>query len=175
MEDAIRYPIGRFRFPENVEPGIVPRWIGELASAPSKLRELVTGLSDGQLDTPYREGGWTIRQVVHHLPDSLMNAYVRVRLALTQEHPTIVAYNEADWAELPDARRGGIQASLAIFDGVTERLVALFNSLSSADLERTYYHPGYQKDYRLVEVLALYAWHGHHHCAHISGLIEREG
>lgn len=132
------------------------------------------GLRDAQLDTPYREGGWTVRQVAHHVPDSHMNAYVRFRLALTEERPTIKTYEEARWAELADAKTAPVEVSLALLEPLHERWVRLLRSLSAGDLARTFTHP--EHGVRTLEwMLFLYAWHGRHHTAHITELRKQKG
>src|SRR5262245_59851018 len=137
----LRYPIGTFQAPATIGPDVVAEWIGEIAAAPARFRDAVRGLDEKQLDTPYRPDGWTVRQLIHHVPDSHINSYVRFRLALTEDQPTVKPYNEAKWAELPDARTADIQLSLDLLDAVHLRWVALLRSLSPADLARTFYHP----------------------------------
>lgn len=169
-----RYPIGRFQFDADRAPELRAQWIEDLAQAPALLRQAVAGLNDRQLDTPYREGGWTVRQVVHHVADSHLNAYVRLRLALTEERPVIKPYSEKAWAELSDARTAPVDSSLALVEGLHQRWVALLRSLRPDDFARTFQHPetGEQSLDRLV---AFYAWHGKHHSAHIRSLRERMG
>lgn len=154
-------------------PGERAAWIRQMADAPAALRSAVAGLSDAQLDTPYREGGWTVRQVVHHLPDSHLNAYVRMKLALTEDHPTIKPYHEARWAELPDSR-APLEVSLALFERLHERWVLLWESLDQEQFARTLVHPEIGV-VRLDQMLASYAWHGRHHTAHITSLRARMG
>jgi uncharacterized damage-inducible protein DinB len=170
----LQYPIGRFAFPGQVPAGERTVFIQEIAQAPSDLRAAVAGLSGEQLDTPYRPGGWTVRQVVHHVPDSHMNSYVRFRLALTEDEPTIKPYEESRWAELADARTAPIEPSLALLEALHERWVLLLRSLSDADFARPFRHPE-MGVVRLDQNLALYAWHGRHHVAHIKSLRERMG
>ena len=169
-----RYPIGKFQAPAAITREAIAEWIGEIAATPAHFREAVRGLDDSQLDTPYRPGGWTVRQVIHHVPDSHINSYVRFRLALTEEQPTIKPYDEAKWAELPDARTGAVGPSLDLLDAVHLRWVALLRSLSAADLVRTYNHPE-SGIARLDATIGSYAWHGRHHAAHITGLRDRLG
>lgn len=169
-----RYPVGRFDFEAGVSDYELPRLIDQIADLPSRLRAAVEGLSDGQLDTPYREGGWTVRQVVHHVPDSHMNAYVRMRLALTEDEPTIRPYEEARWAELPDARTGPVEISLALLEGLHHRWVLLMRSLDPADFDRSLRHPELGV-MRLDTLVGMYAWHGRHHLAHVTGVRERMG
>jgi uncharacterized damage-inducible protein DinB len=170
----LQYPIGRFEFPREVSGEDRARFIQEIAETPANLRAAVTGLSAEQLDTPYRPGGWTVRQVVHHIPDSHMNSYVRFRLALTEDEPTIKPYDEARWAELPDSRTARIETSLALLESLHERWVLLLRSLSPTDLSRQFRHPELGV-VSLERNLALYAWHGRHHVAHITSLRERMG
>lgn len=169
-----RYPIGTLEFREPVTAAERANWIGAIGATPAKLRAAVAGLTQQQLDTPYRPGGWTVRQVVHHVPDSHLNAYIRCKLVLTEDHPTIKPYFEAKWAELPDSARP-IEGSLALLDTLHERWVALLRSLPAAAFQRTCYHPEYQIDMSLDRLAATYAWHGAHHVAHITELRRREG
>ncbi|HLI30711.1 MAG TPA: putative metal-dependent hydrolase, partial [Terriglobia bacterium] len=145
-----------------------------IEEVPARLRAAVKGLSDAQLDTPYREGGWTVRQVVHHLADSHMNSYVRFRLALTESEPTIKTYDQTRWAELRDARTAPVEPSLALLESLHKRWVLLLKSLEAADFSRTFRHPD-RGTMTLDQNLALYAWHGRHHVAHITSLRERMG
>lgn len=149
--------------------------MGEIAAAPDQLRAAVAGLSPAQLDTPYRPNGWTVRQVVHHLPDSHLNAYTRIKLALTEEEPTIKPYEEARWAELPDARTGPVELSLALLEFLHQRWLLLLRNLAAADFARQFRHPEHGRMFALDEALALYAWHGEHHVAHITSLRRRMG
>ena len=161
-----RYPIGQFVFPETFSPADRARSIERIAAVPAKLRATVRGLDDGQLDTPYRDGGWTVRQVVHHVPDSHLNAYIRFKLALTEDEPTIKPYDEARWAELADSR-APISVSLDLLDAVHHRWILLLRSFGTAEFARAYKHP----DMGVVPLdaaIALYAWHGAHHTAHLK-------
>ncbi len=170
----LRYPIGPFRFQGNMTAQDRREAIDALAEAPARLRAAVAGLSPQQLDTPYRPGGWTVRQVVHHLADSHMNSYVRFRLALTEEEPTLKPYDERRWAELSDARTAPIEISLALLESLHRRWVMLLRSLAPADFARRFRHPEHGL-MTLEKNLALYAWHGRHHVAHITSLRERMG
>lgn len=174
MTDDPKYPIGRFRFPAETDSTEHRDFINDISATPRLLRDAVAGLTDEQLDTPYREGGWTVRQVVHHLPDSHMNSYVRFRLALTEDVPTIGTYEEARWAELSDAKTAPIAFSLDLLETLHARWVMLLTSLSVADLQRAFIHPEHGR-LRLDQLLALYAWHGRHHVAHITSLRHRKG
>lgn len=170
----LRYPVGKFKFPESVSPDDRAKFIGEIAEAPFRLREAVKGLGEAELDTAYRPGGWTVRQVVHHVPDSHLNSYIRFRWALTEEEPTIKAYHEDRWAELPDARTAPVEVSLKLLESLHSRWVGLLRSLSEQDWKRSFRHPELGL-LRLEQNAALYAWHGRHHVAHIAGLRERMG
>ncbi len=169
----LRYPVGRFTPPAASAPGLRATQIETLRRLPERLREAVRGLSDAQLDTPYREGGWTVRQVVHHLADSHANSYVRFKLALTEDWPTIKPYDEAAWAKLADSQLP-IDNSLAFVEGLHGRWVALLNSLSGEDFQRGFLHPEIGRQ-TLAASLALYDWHARHHTAHITGLRQRQG
>lgn len=170
----LRYPIGRFKPEGTLTPARRSALIGTIAGTPETLREAVRGLSPGQLDTPYRPGGWTVRQVVHHLPDSHLNSYVRFKLALTEERPTIKPYEEDRWAELADTFNTPVEVSLVLLESLHVRWVNLLRSLPEADWQRTLLHPQ-NGEMTLDHVLGLYAWHGPHHVAQITALWERMG
>ena len=169
-----RYPIGKFVRPEKSTPQERAERIRQIAEAPAKLREAIRGLTPEQLAHPYREGGWTVRQVVHHVPDSHLNSYIRFKLAVTQEEPTINAYDEALWARLADADAAPVEPSLALLEALHSRWVIFLKSLSDEQFSRTYHHPE-QGRVTLDQTLALYAWHGRHHVAHITSLRGRLG
>ncbi|HYF91081.1 MAG TPA: putative metal-dependent hydrolase [Symbiobacteriaceae bacterium] len=168
----LRYPVGRFTFEGEVSEAHRKAWIDEVAAAPARLRAAVAGLTAAQLDTPYREGGWTVRQVVHHLADSDMNAYIRFKLALTETEPTVKPTDEGRWAELPDARSARVEISLELLEAVHERWVITLRAMSAVDFERAYMHPQNGRT-TLDKALALYAWHGRHHTAHITAVRNR--
>ena len=170
----MRYPIGRYAAPASIEENQRVAWIADLEALPGKLRQAVAGLSDDQLETAYRPGGWTVRQVVHHYADSHLNAYIRFRLALTEEVPTIKPYEEAIWAELPDAKAGPIEPSLSLLDGLHTRWALLLRSLSDAEFARSFNHPEMGQK-RLDWILGMYAWHSRHHLAQIRNLRKRQG
>lgn len=149
--------------------------IDAIARAPNEIRAAVRGLGDEQLDTPYRPGGWTVRQVVHHVPDSHMNAFIRFKLALTEEMPTIKPYDEAAWATLADAKETPIETSLTLTSALHERWVKLLRAMSPSDFGRKLNHPDWDAPLSLDAILALYAWHGPHHTAHITNLRQRMG
>ena len=175
-DQDLRFPIGPFDFAAQVDPNDAPRWIAEIAALPAELRSAVAGLGDAELDTPYRDGGWTVRQVVHHLPDSQLNGYVRLRLALTEDCPVIRPYDQALWAELPDACTAPVELSLDLLEAVIRRWVALLEILGPTELARTWQHPEEEGlELRIDTLLAIYAWHGRHHVAQIRALRERRG
>ncbi len=170
----LRYPIGPFKTEENMTPQRRSELIAAIASAPEKLRAAVAGLNDAQLDTHYREGGWTVRQVVHHVVDSHMNAYIRLKWTLTEDEPTIKAYEEQLWAELPEARTAPVEISLALLESLHRRWIMQWHALTPADFSRNWRHP--QHGLRSLDwLLQIYAWHGQHHTAHITALRERMG
>jgi hypothetical protein len=170
----LSYPIGKFHFDGPTTDEQRRKSIDEIAHAPSNLRSAIAGLSVQHLDTPYRPGGWTVRQVVHHVPDSHMNAYIRFKLALTEEEPTIKPYAEDRWAELADTGTTPVEVSLTMLDALHDRWVRLLRALKTDDWKRTFRHPELGA-MNLEKTLALYAWHGRHHVAHITSLREREG
>ena len=170
----LRYPIGKFQFPAAVSPAERDRHIAVLASAPAAYREAVRGLDDTQLDTPYREGGWTVRQVVHHVPDSHMNSYCRFKLALTEDEPSIKGYAEDLWAQLADGRSGPVNSSLNLLESLHLRWVVLLKSMTDKEFARSFRHSEHGL-VRLDTNLALYAWHSRHHEAHITALRRRMG
>jgi uncharacterized damage-inducible protein DinB len=172
--DDLRYPVGEFVVDSSVTDDKRAVWIRQIAQAPAAIRDAVRGLSDRQLDTPYRPGGWTVRQVLHHVPDSHMNAYCRYKFALTEDNPTIKAYDEAAWANVADTPRTPPEVSLALLDALHRRWVILLESMQSGDFARTLQHPE-KGSITLDWMLQLYAWHGRHHAAHITELRKREG
>lgn len=170
----LRYPVGKFVAPDHATDEQRRQFIDEIEATPARLRAAVAGLSDEQLDTPYRPDGWTVRQVVHHLPDSHLNSYTRFRLALTEDEPTIKPYYEDRWAELADARTAPPEVSLDLLETLHRRWVLLLRSLGPADFARSFRHPELGI-VTLEKSTALYAWHGRHHIAQITGLRERMG
>lgn len=168
----LRYPIGKFHYDASIDGAQRQTLIDEIAATPKNLKVAVSGLSEAQVHTPYREGGWSVRQVVHHLPDSHMNSYVRFKLALTEDEPTIKPYAEDRWAELSDSEATPIEVSLTLLDSLHDRWVRLLRSLSAEEWKRTFRHPALGV-MDLQKTLALYAWHGRHHVAHITSLRER--
>ncbi len=168
----LRYPIGTFHYEGPLTEDQKQKCLDDIEQTPAKLRAAVKGLSDRQLDTPYRPEGWTVRQLTHHVPDSHLNAYIRFKLALTEDEPTIKPYAEDRWAQLPDTQATPVEVSLLMLDSLHTRWMKLLRSLKPEDWKRTFRHP----ELGLVPLeknLALYAWHGRHHVAHITALRER--
>lgn len=173
MTDA-RYPIGKFQAPESYTAEYRAQCIATLAQAPARYRAAVAGWTAEQLDNPYREGGWTVRQLIHHVADSHLTIYYRVRFALTVDAPPVPDFDEVAWAELDDARSGPLEPSFALLDGVHARLCALLESLTPEQWLRTYVHSKYGP-YTIEKAAGVYAWHSDHHLAHIRALTERMG
>ena len=169
-----QYPIGKFSPDPDVTPAKRRRWIEEIAAAPAAFRRAVAGLNDTQLDTAYRDGGWTVRQVVHHMADSHLHTMMRFRVALTENEPAITGYDPGKWGELPDAKTGPVDVSLKLFDALHARWILLLNAMSPADFARTFRRPDGQV-MTLDRALQAYAWHGRHHAAQITDLRQRMG
>jgi uncharacterized damage-inducible protein DinB len=174
MDDP-RYPIGTMEEGVRATPELRARWIAEMAALPEQLAVAVERLTPEQIDTPYRRGGWTVRQLIHHIPDSHLQAYTRFKLALTEDDPIIKPYDEAAWAELPDSRVTPPEVSLTLTAAIHTRWLDLIRAMSDSDFRRTFRHPELNRSFTLDEVLGRYAWHGRHHLAHITGLRERMG
>lgn len=169
-----RFPIGKFSFPGSLTEAQHKQCIADIEATPSALSQAVEGLSPQELDTPYREGGWTVRQVVHHVPDSHLNAYIRFKLALTENEPTIKPYAEDRWAQLADVQSTPIEVSLSLLGSLHDRWVRLLRSLDPEDWKKTFQHPELGV-VSLQRNLALYSWHGRHHVAHITSLRQQKG
>lgn len=172
--EELKYPIGKFHFEKEFTPENRQGWIADIEQLPGQLREAVKGFTAAQLETPYRPGGWTLRQVVHHLADSHVHSYIRFRFGLTEQEPTIKPYDEARWAELADAKSAPLELSLAMLEGIHGRWVALTKTMSPADFSRVLLHPE-RGQLSLGQLLNLYSWHSRHHLAHITGLRRRSG
>ncbi len=173
--EQLKYPIGEFKCPKIITQEYISQWIEVLEQFPSKLSNLVVDLSDAQLDTAYRPGGWTVRQVVHHVSDSHHHSYIRFKWALTEDKPVIKYYFEALWAELSDAKHAPIQMSLDHLKAVHFKLVYLLKSLSDEALNKSFIHPEHNEEVVLKKNIGIYAWHCNHHYAHIENLLIREG
>jgi len=169
----IRYPIGKYNYAGISSSAQKSEWINDISQLPMKLHEAIEGLSEDQLDIAYREGGWTIRQVIHHLADSHMNSYTRFKLALTEDTPTIKPYYEDRWAELEDSLRTDVKISILLLEALHHRWAILLRSMEEVDYLRQFYHPESQKKVSLDENLGFYAWHGKHHIAHITTLRDK--
>lgn len=172
--EKLKFPLGRYRAPNEITEALRSEWISQIATLPGRLETALAQLNDAQLDTPYRPGGWTVRQVVHHLADSHLNAYTRFKLALTELRPTIKPYEQDDWAKLPDTGLP-IGPSLDVLRGLHARWAFLLKNLDEAELARTYLHPEHGKEFSVDVTISMYAHHGDNHLAQITGLRERNG
>ena len=169
----VRYPIGSFQYDGEMDMEVVNKWVKEIEELPRMLQDAVKDLDEEQLDTPYRLDGWTIRQVIHHLADSHMHAYIRLKLALTEESPVVKTYDETKWAEMADYQFP-VEGSLLLLKGLHKRWAELLRTLSQSEMEKTFTHPelGVVLIYKNI---GMYAWHGKHHLAHITSLLEQKG
>lgn len=174
MTQDLRYPIGKFQSKDIFSSDEVKSFINRISLAPGRYEKELSTLSDAQLDTPYREGGWTLRQVVHHVADSHMNAYIRIKWALTENNPIIKAYEEKEWATTPETKAPPA-LSLHLLKALHEKIVLLASQLSEDELTKTFTHPETKRQIRLDQLLGMYAWHGEHHLAHITSLKQRMG
>ncbi|MEP6763766.1 MAG: YfiT family bacillithiol transferase [Gemmatimonadaceae bacterium] len=174
MSEDLSFPIGKFKSPPSLTDAEWQAAINTMASQPARFRSALKGLSEAQLDSPYRPGGWTVRQRAHHVPDSHMNMYMRFKVALTEDNPTIKPYDQDAWSTLADVRAVPISTSLLLFDALHERAISVLRSVSVADRARKYVHPE-NGPTRIDQMVALYAWHGDHHIAHVLNLRKREG
>jgi len=171
-DEQMQYPIGKFKAPVSYTTEDIRKWTATIRELPGRLRQAIITLNEKQLDTPYRTGGWTLRQVVHHVADSHMNSLTRFKLALTEENPKIKPYEEADWALLPDYRLP-VEPSLKMLEGIHLRWVALLEALTEEQLNRTFLHPESGEAIQLKKALALYAWHSKHHLAHVTETVKK--
>ncbi len=169
-EEQLKYPIGKFTPPAEYTKEAIAGFINDIKELPTNLRKVATTLTEEQLETPYRPGGWTLRQVIHHLADSHMHSLIRFKWALTEDTPTIKPYDQDSWAKLPDSKLP-IEPSLVMLDSIHQKLVALFASFTDADWDRIFVHPETKANVPLKRNLAIYAWHGKHHLAHIYAVI----
>ncbi len=175
MSGSLSYPIGQFKAPENITPEIITQWIDEIAALPAQMKAVVDGLSEEQLATPYRPEGWSIKQVINHVPDSHISSYMRFHWTLTESNPTIKAYDEKAWAKLSYHDEMPLAVSLDLLKAIHQRWIYLLKSLSESDLEKTFVHPENRKTLNLKTTIGSYAWHGKHHLAHITNLKKRMG
>lgn len=175
MENKLRYPIGKYTAPEVYTKEYLLERIQEIAQFPALLKKEVSQLTNEQLDTPYRVGGWTIRQVIHHCADSHMNCFIRIKWALTENNPTIKFYYEDRWGEMEDNLNMPIEPTLALLEGLHFRISYLMSSLYESDLNKSFIHPEHNASFQIKEIIGTYAWHGLHHLAHITELKKRKG
>lgn len=173
--EELKYPIGKFKAVTPVDQVTLDNAIADIASLPEKFSTAISRLSKDQIDTVYRPGGWTVRQLAHHVVDSHMNAYVRMKIALTEDNPSIRPYEEAEWAQLSDTANTPVSVSLEMLALLHQRWIILINALDNDQWNRKYYHPGDQEWVTLRTMACMYAWHSNHHLAHVTRLIEREG
>jgi hypothetical protein len=173
--EKLRYPIGKFKIPEAYTNDYLEEKIAEIATFPERLKKEVSHLTAEQLDTPYRENGWTIRQVIHHCADSHMNCFIRIKWALTENKPVIKFYQEDLWGELHDNLTMPIEPTLSFLEGLHFRLAYLMDSFSKSDLNKSFIHPEHNAEFQLKEIIGTYAWHGNHHLAHITELKKQKG
>ena len=173
--EKLRYPIGKYQVPDTITEEHLQTWISVLEELPKRLEKAVAGFSEEQLETPYRQGGWTVRQLIHHISDSHHNSYVRFKWGLTEDNPMIKAYFEKEWSELFDSKTAPIQMSLDHLKAVHYKLVYLLKGLTKEQLERSFRHPEGNVESTLAENIGRYAWHSNHHFAHLQNLIDREG
>ena len=174
MTSDLSYPIGKFARPASLTSAEFDAAVATLSTQPARLRAAVNGLTDAQLETPYRPGGWTVRQLVHHVADSHVNMYIRLKLALTEENPTIKPYDQDAWVQLSDIREVPVETSLVLFDAVQKRALSVLRNTTAEDRARLFMHPE-NGPTRVDQMTALYAWHGDHHVAHVTALRERLG
>jgi len=166
-DQHLRYPIGNFNPPADITPGLIRVWVRDIEKFPFDLRNLVRNYTSKQLNTPYRPGGWTARQVIHHVADSHMNAYIRFKWALTEDNPTIKFYHEDRWAELPEAKSAPTEISMALLDALHQRWVLMLDQMSDADFQKVFTHPANKTTKSLAFYTGMYSWHGKHHLEHV--------
>jgi hypothetical protein len=171
--EDLKFPIGRYTSPETITATLLKDWLDDLASLPHRLKNVLNGLSDEQLDMPYRPGGWTVRQLVHHLADSHLNAHCRIRLALTENSPTIKPYEQDEWAKLPDVLTMPVNHSLEILSGLHARWVFLIKNLNGQELNKSFVHPEHGKTFSVADMVGMYVHHGNNHLAQIEALKKR--
>lgn len=172
--EKLKYPIGKFQKPSIIDTSVIENWIQSIEELPVKVIGFVEGLGNDELSKPYRPDGWTIQEVVHHIPDSHLNAYVRLKWALTEDTPSIKAYNEKAWAALSDSQTGDVQLSLNLLNTLHARWVYLLKSLTEDQLKRAYFHPDDNETVSIEEFIGRYAWHGEHHLAHLKQALENK-
>ena len=172
MTTDLKYPIGKY-IVQPFSEKLLAEWLTDIKNLPQHLENAILNLDETQLNTPYREGGWIVKQLIHHVADSHMNAYIRFKLGLTEVNPTIKPYDEAAWAEMADTKNLPINISLTILHAMHARWYEVLKNMNREDLDKTVFHPEHKKEFTLWELLGMYAWHGKHHVAHITSLRER--
>ncbi|MEP7255084.1 MAG: YfiT family bacillithiol transferase [Ferruginibacter sp.] len=172
MTTDLKYPIGKY-IVQPFSEKLLAEWLTDIKNLPQHLENAILNLDEAQLNTPYREGGWTVKQLVHHVADSHMNAYIRFKLGLTEVNPVIKPYDEAAWAEMADTKNLPINISLTILHAVHARWYEILKNMSRDDMDKTVFHPEHKKEFTLWELLGMYAWHSRHHVAHVTSLRER--
>jgi uncharacterized damage-inducible protein DinB len=173
--DELKYPIGKFETPKTITPKDIKNWLSDIGKLPSRLVVTLNPLSEAQLNTPYREGGWTVRQIVHHIADSHLQSYIRFKTALTEETPVIRVYDREAWAQLPDSKSAPVESSLLILEGLLGRWNSMLNGLSQSELQRSFVVPASEEKTTLAMGIGLCSWHGQHHLQQIVSLIKRSG
>lgn len=173
--EQLKYPIGNYKKPELINRALIDEWINDIESFPVRLKKVISKLNTDQLNWRYRPGGWTIKQVIHHCGDSHMNSFIRFKLALTEDNPTIKPYFEDRWANTPDAQSDDISFSLDLLTGLHAKWSILLKSFDKNDLEKTYFHPEHNKEFTIKETISIYSWHCNHHLAHIEQAITHKG
>lgn len=166
--EQLKYPYGKFEYGKTYSENEITQYINEITDLPAQLNALALKMSEKQLEKSYRENGWTARQIIHHIADSHSNALIRVKLALTESNPVIKPYNQDAWASLEDAKTAPISSSLKMVEGIHERWICVLKAMTKNDFQRKYIHPEYNREFQLNEFIALYAWHGKHHCGHLK-------
>ncbi|HEX8514714.1 MAG TPA: putative metal-dependent hydrolase [Bacteroidia bacterium] len=172
--ENLKYPFGRFEYGKKYSAADNQKHILEIAGLPTALNELTSGLTAHTLEKSYRPGGWTARQIIHHIADSHSNALIRLKLALTEDKPVIKPYDQDAWSRLPDAKHAAVASSLQMITAIHERWNIVLETMTEQDFSRTYIHPEYNREFRLDEFIALYAWHGKHHCGHLQIILDQE-
>lgn len=173
--EVLKYPIGKIEVPQNIASDDIKKWITDISELPGKLNKAVRPLSKKQLDTPYRPEGWTLKQLIHHIADSHMSGLLRFKWALTEDEPTIKAFDEKAFADLYDSKLAPVEISLDFISALHGKWVILMENMSNADFEKTFVHPGSGHRFTLKESLANYSWHSRHHYAHLHNLLQRKG
>ncbi|MBK6822228.1 MAG: putative metal-dependent hydrolase [Saprospiraceae bacterium] len=171
--EKLKYPIGKWSAQEVVDLDLIKKWIGDIAMLPSNLSDILNRIEPIDYELTYRPGSWTVRQLLHHIADSHINAYIRHKLAVSEQTPTINPYNEVLWAEMADVKEVDIKVSLNLLEAIHQRWTVFLNSLNQADLEKSFYHPGHKRFITISESIGMYSWHGKHHLSHIKLALDK--